>query len=922
MSVTTVNLGYVPKNRGEYSSTAYYYKDNIVQYNGSSYIADPPTYDPDTDPTAYIVGVAPYASDPAVPNTGWAVFANDSNGVGEGVYNVSVDHTTDGQPKKYADLSAALADVPPAKQKGGMSIKFVQSSDNRYVQFRYMESDASTAATFTNVANWQGVDDEPIPGSNNLVESGGVNKKIYGTPIYNNNYTFNGLSNIYVPYDVSGGLSAKIQIDANNVTGDSFIVVIEYERTYNFVDILEIKSEDNNFHDIEIPSGTLRLIISHRNSSVISAEVNIYSGKGAVVALTANNFKKQQDEIDKLTGIPRNYSYTYNSSGNWNVPVKLESNKKYGVKLNCTAELEVALHTTSAYPVVATVNDSLYHEILTPSAMYDGNNLIIVYRGTSPVNVSLTLVEDSDFLDNELTQTELINAVTELTNSIGHTTGRVGEGIGVTVFNSNMLFVPNKIVTKNGKLKTVFFMANEATSLTIYIGEVDQLRLFIPRTSFVLSVESGNNTIDVTSRDINVYAGEYIGFLPTSGGVKFYNGTEGDPESENSFLYSVSTADLFHLQVYGAQKIFKVGAYADYETNNIVVNEVNIDKNVNDINAIRNEVAYIGNSINTVKDTITGKKYKIEVVNGVLQAVSMAYSHVLAVGNSYTVHPTVDDVSPLHTNLWWGHWSMAASSPDVCWTKLVENALKAEDSSAVVTPIFGRTYETGGAAITDNNAFCYWESGTLKYLKPNISDFSDVDCVLLFLGDNYTGDNWGSLYTPLINQFKTWFPTAAIYCIGAVIREGINNTIREIAGNMGIPYINVYGIKTLALRSREGNYVLGDDNNLHQIDYSAVGDHFGDYGEYELNRIISAAIGYNNVTDYYTVTLNSGTLSLQQYNYLEGSIVSIFADDSVSSIVVKDSSQQTITATEQTGSSYGKIFTFVMPDNNVTVTAS
>ena len=138
MSTTTVNLGYVPKNRGEYSSTASYYKDNIVQYNGSSYICNPPNYDPDTDPTASITGVAPYDSDPATPNTGWAVFCNDSSGVGEGVYDVSVDHTTDNQPKVYASLSAALQDVPQAKQKGGMSIKFIQgtaqSSDNKYVQ--------------------------------------------------------------------------------------------------------------------------------------------------------------------------------------------------------------------------------------------------------------------------------------------------------------------------------------------------------------------------------------------------------------------------------------------------------------------------------------------------------------------------------------------------------------------------------------------------------------------------------------------------------------------------------------------------------------------------------------------------------------------------------------------------------------------
>ena len=78
----------------------------------------------------------------------------------------------------YADLSAALAAIPSDYQKGGMSIKFVQSSDNKYVQFRYMSS-STAAADFTNVANWQGVDDVPTAGSNNLVKSGGILNPIY-----------------------------------------------------------------------------------------------------------------------------------------------------------------------------------------------------------------------------------------------------------------------------------------------------------------------------------------------------------------------------------------------------------------------------------------------------------------------------------------------------------------------------------------------------------------------------------------------------------------------------------------------------------------------------------------------------------------------------------------------------------------------
>ena len=72
----------------------------------------------------------------------------------------------------YADLSAALTALnalPAAYKKGGMSMKFVQSSDNKYVQWRLMSDSFNTT-----VANWQGVDDEPTAGSDNLVKSGGI----------------------------------------------------------------------------------------------------------------------------------------------------------------------------------------------------------------------------------------------------------------------------------------------------------------------------------------------------------------------------------------------------------------------------------------------------------------------------------------------------------------------------------------------------------------------------------------------------------------------------------------------------------------------------------------------------------------------------------------------------------------------------
>ena len=63
--------------------------------------------------------------------------------------------------------------IPASVRHGGMTIRFVQSSDNKYVQYRLMSNTFNTT-----LANWQGVDNEPTAGSDNLVKSGGVIKSI------------------------------------------------------------------------------------------------------------------------------------------------------------------------------------------------------------------------------------------------------------------------------------------------------------------------------------------------------------------------------------------------------------------------------------------------------------------------------------------------------------------------------------------------------------------------------------------------------------------------------------------------------------------------------------------------------------------------------------------------------------------------
>lgn len=126
--------------------------------------------------------------------------------VGE-VYDVSVNHPDgQGNPTPYANLTAALgtdgANIPADIRRGGMSIKFVLSSDNNsvYVQYRLMANEFST-----NNNDWQGVDSVPIDGSRNLVESGGVDKVLSLTSQY---LTVTGKGSTYVYGSVVRGFRA------------------------------------------------------------------------------------------------------------------------------------------------------------------------------------------------------------------------------------------------------------------------------------------------------------------------------------------------------------------------------------------------------------------------------------------------------------------------------------------------------------------------------------------------------------------------------------------------------------------------------------------------------------------------------------------------------------------------------------------
>lgn len=156
-----------------------------------------------------------------------------------GVYDVSSHNNS----AVFESLQALLSSpslstfIPESVRHGGMSIKFIQgsehSSDNKYVQYRLMANTFSTT-----VANWQGVDNEPTIGSNNLVKSGGVADSI--NKLKNAGYLYAGIATPttnpgtpdgYVFY-IANGKGTYTNFSGIDITEDE-VVVLYYDTVWH-----------------------------------------------------------------------------------------------------------------------------------------------------------------------------------------------------------------------------------------------------------------------------------------------------------------------------------------------------------------------------------------------------------------------------------------------------------------------------------------------------------------------------------------------------------------------------------------------------------------------------------------------------------------------------------------------------------------
>ena len=212
----------------------------ILKYNGTAWSQEQLVAIDDV-PTA--------GSDNLVKSGG--VFANI------GAFDLSEYHKSGSTLATYADLTAALAALPSSYQKGGMSIKFVQSSDNKYYQYRLINQNWST-----NISDWQKVGDELVDPRLDItsVEIAEVDSWLVGEYDGNGNVIQHGGRHAEVNWDAS---RPEMAVMMNWSLQGSVRHILAKDTNNNITSIFA--PVGNNWYYpviVKVPSNTVQLLVS------------------------------------------------------------------------------------------------------------------------------------------------------------------------------------------------------------------------------------------------------------------------------------------------------------------------------------------------------------------------------------------------------------------------------------------------------------------------------------------------------------------------------------------------------------------------------------------------------------------------------------------------------------------------------------
>ena len=180
----------------------------------------------------------------------------------------------------FASLSALLSDanlatlIPTPVRRGGMQIRFVLSSDNKYVQYLYKVTDAATAATFTNVANWEKVNLEAELLSLKIINNTYPNLIFETGKAVLTDGRIMALSGTNVCLNVPVIPNSKIRLTLLTVSSGGGRGFVFFDQNGKFISAVSAVT-GTKVYDIDVPSNAITLAITlWENTNSFTMEVN------------------------------------------------------------------------------------------------------------------------------------------------------------------------------------------------------------------------------------------------------------------------------------------------------------------------------------------------------------------------------------------------------------------------------------------------------------------------------------------------------------------------------------------------------------------------------------------------------------------------------------------------------------------------
>ena len=185
-----------------------------------------------------------------------------------GAFDISAYHATGGVLAKYADLTAALgtngANIPEALRKGGMSVKYAQSSDNKYIQYRLTENSWSTKTIDWNEDN----------GESTTITYSDAKPNEYVSELYivsPNGNKVNGIYVSFLQYNEEDGFTFSLSKNGAEIASTF------RKKNLSAGDVVEMQIKDEAYSD-------------YRFLFVYIGNTSVYGASGIYWSLTDNVF--------------------------------------------------------------------------------------------------------------------------------------------------------------------------------------------------------------------------------------------------------------------------------------------------------------------------------------------------------------------------------------------------------------------------------------------------------------------------------------------------------------------------------------------------------------------------------------------------------------------------------------------------------